>query len=68
MSLRNTLCSETLWDTLKTQISKKNGVLKSIVHVIKHANYLENQTMDNKLTNKRVLFFVHQTMCLSKTC
>ena len=35
--LRNTLCSEILWDTLKAQISKKNGISKSIVIVIKHA-------------------------------
>ena len=51
------------------QISKK-GVSKSIVHVIKHANfqlyrvqsYLESLRIGDKFINKRVWLFIHQTM------
>ena len=51
------------------QISKKS-VSKSIVHVIKHANfqlcrvqsYLESLRIGDKFINKRVWLFIHQTM------
>ena len=63
-----------LMQFLKThqQISKI-GVSKSVVCVIKHANFqlyrvhpdgkpcLENLTIDDKFINKRVQLFVHQT-------
>ena len=47
--LRNTLCSETLWNTLKAQIYKKNVVSKSIVHVIKHANFQRHRVHPDKV-------------------
>ena len=51
----------------------KNGLLRSIAHVIKHANFqlyrvhmtelFTNLTIDTKFINKRVQLFIHQTIC-----
>ena len=57
------------------QISK-NGVSKSIVHVIKHVNFQlyrthpdeiiwNKLTIDDKYINKRVWFIIHQAMSVS---
>ena len=64
---------------LKAYIDRclKNGVLKSIVHVIKDANFqlyrlhpdgvvIENLIIDDKFINKRLRLSIHQTMSLKR--
>lgn len=61
----------------------KNGLSKTIAHVIQHANfhpyrvhltlqltspYLEKPTNNDKYINKRERLFIQQTMCVSKKC